>query len=119
MALTKPAGTWTYDDLLALPDDGRRYEIIEGELYEMPSPNLWHATTIMNLVLLLGPMTQSLGGRIFTSPMDFFFMEPIPCSRISWPSSRVGTGNFAGAGQMVLRTSPLKSSAHQTGSTTC
>ena len=29
---TKPAGTWTYDDLLSLPDDGRRYEIIEGDL---------------------------------------------------------------------------------------
>ena len=38
MAMVKPAGTWTYDDLLALPDDGRRYEIIEGELYEMPVP---------------------------------------------------------------------------------
>ena len=35
MAQTKPAGSWTYEDLLSLPDDGRRYEIIEGELYEM------------------------------------------------------------------------------------
>jgi Uma2 family endonuclease len=43
MAITKPAGTWTYDDLFSLPDDGRRYETIEGELYEMPAPNLVHA----------------------------------------------------------------------------
>ena len=26
-------GDWTYDDYLRLPDDGRRYEIIEGVLY--------------------------------------------------------------------------------------
>lgn len=26
-------GEWTWDDYLRLPDDGNRYEIIEGELY--------------------------------------------------------------------------------------
>ena len=38
MAQTKLAGAWCYEDLLTFPDDGRRYEIIEGDLYEMPSP---------------------------------------------------------------------------------
>lgn len=41
MALTKPAGTWAYPDLMALPDDQNdqtRYEIIDRELFEMPSP---------------------------------------------------------------------------------
>ena len=38
MAITKAAGSWTYEDVFSLPDDGRRYEIIEGELYEMPAP---------------------------------------------------------------------------------
>ena len=36
MALTKPAGTWSYADLATWPDDARRYEIIEWELFEMP-----------------------------------------------------------------------------------
>ena len=53
MALTKPAGAWTYDDLFSQPDDGKRYEIIEGALYEMPSPTLVHAVVRRNLVLLL------------------------------------------------------------------
>lgn len=26
-------GAWTYEDFLRLPDDGRRYEVIEGVLY--------------------------------------------------------------------------------------
>ena len=29
---TKLAGAWTYEDLFTLPDDGKRYEIIEGDL---------------------------------------------------------------------------------------
>ena len=43
MALTKPAGTWSYADLTALPDDQARYEIIDGELFEMPSSTSAHA----------------------------------------------------------------------------
>jgi Uma2 family endonuclease len=73
MAVTKQSGTWTYEDLFTLPDDGRRYEIIEGDLHEMPAPGLDHATTLVNLLLLLAPVIQSLGGRVFVAPLDVFF----------------------------------------------
>ena len=73
MALTKPAGTWTYEDLFSLPDDGRRYEIIEGELYEMPAPSWDHAVTIVNVLALLIPVVQSLRGQVVTAPLDVFF----------------------------------------------
>ncbi len=78
MAISKPAGTWTYDDLFSLPDDGRRYEIIEGELYEMPAPNLVHASVVMNLIALLLPIVSSLHGRLFTAPLDVFFQGADP-----------------------------------------
>jgi Uma2 family endonuclease len=78
MAQTKPAGAWTYDDLFALPDDGKRYEIIEGELYEMPAPTLAHATVIANLITLLIPLVAKLGGRWFTAPVDVFFAGADP-----------------------------------------
>ena len=29
---------WTVDDLDELPDDGNRYEIIDGELFVTPAP---------------------------------------------------------------------------------
>ena len=32
----------TYDDLLALPDDGLRHELIDGEHYMTPSPGSAH-----------------------------------------------------------------------------
>ena len=73
MAVTKSAGSWAYEDLFSLPDDGRRYEIIEGELYEMPAPSWDHAVTIVNLLALLIPLVQSLGGRVVTAPLDVFF----------------------------------------------
>ena len=34
--------TWTIDMLDALPDDGQRYEIIDGELFVTPAPNEPH-----------------------------------------------------------------------------
>ena len=73
MAQTKPAGTWTYEDLFSLADDGRRYEIVEGELFEMPSPGSAHALVIAALIRLLMPLVENLGGRWCTAPIDVFF----------------------------------------------
>jgi Uma2 family endonuclease len=78
MALTKPTGSWTYEDLFSLPDDGRRYEIIEGVLFEMPSPTLLHAVVMRNLVLLLSQITARLGGELFFAPLDVFFAGANP-----------------------------------------
>jgi Uma2 family endonuclease len=78
MALTKPAGTWAYPDLAALPDDQTRYEIIDGELFEMPSPTLAHAKAIMALIRLLLPLLDRLGGTLFTAPLDVFFAGADP-----------------------------------------
>ena len=72
MAVTKPAGGWTYEDLFRLPDDGKRYEIIDGELYEMPAPGTEHARAIMALIELLLPVVRRLGGELLTAPLDVF-----------------------------------------------
>jgi Uma2 family endonuclease len=83
MDLTKPAGAWTYEDLLSLPDDGKRYEIIEGDLYEMPAPSWNHQLTIMNLLLLLAPLVQALGERLSHRHSMSISREPIRSIRIS------------------------------------
>lgn len=44
---------WMYDDLLELPDDGTRYEIIDGELIELPSPSFEHQTVVDELTSVL------------------------------------------------------------------
>jgi Uma2 family endonuclease len=78
MATSTPTCTWTYEDLFRLPDDGRRYEIIDGELVEMPAPNFDHATAIMNLILLLAPVVTTVGGLIRTAPHDVFMRDANP-----------------------------------------
>jgi Uma2 family endonuclease len=32
----------TYEDYLQLPDDGKRYEILDGDIYATPTPSLPH-----------------------------------------------------------------------------
>jgi Uma2 family endonuclease len=98
MALTKPAGSWVYEDLAAL-SEGSRYEIIEGHLHEMPPPNWEHATTVMNLIALLLPVVSALGGQLRTAPVGVFFpgADPVePDVLVILPGSRaVGTGRGA------------------------
>lgn len=53
---------WTVDDLHALPDDGNRYELIDGELFVSPSPNRPHQRALRELLLQLEPYVRSLGG---------------------------------------------------------
>ena len=78
MALTKPAGSWTYADLAKLPDDGTQFEIIEGELYEMPPPLLAHASVVIALIDLLLPLIKGMGGRLWTAPVGVFFAGADP-----------------------------------------
>ena len=40
---TTPQTLLTADDLLAMPDDGKKYELVRGELIEMPPPSVVHA----------------------------------------------------------------------------
>ncbi|TAL21530.1 MAG: Uma2 family endonuclease [Frankiales bacterium] len=37
-----PAGPWTFDQLGDLPDDGRRYEVVDGHLVVTPPPSQEH-----------------------------------------------------------------------------
>lgn len=39
----------TYDDYAKLPNDGFRYEIVEGELFASPAPKPKHERVQMNL----------------------------------------------------------------------
>ena len=47
-------GEWTYDDYLRLPDDGRRFEIIEGVLYVTNAPSYAHQFAAFQIARLLG-----------------------------------------------------------------
>ena len=44
----------TADDLLAMPDDGNRHELVRGELIEMPPPGIMHAIVTGRIGMRMG-----------------------------------------------------------------
>lgn len=61
----------TYDDYLELPDDGRRYQILEGELDVTPAPTVTHQKVSMLLELLLaGHVLEHDLGLVLDAPVD-------------------------------------------------
>ena len=66
---------YTYDDYCDMPDDGNRYEIIDGALYMAPSPHPRHQRILFNLVMLLSPFVtgnNAVGEALF-APVDVIF----------------------------------------------
>ncbi|AHH95028.1 Uma2 family endonuclease [Kutzneria albida] len=49
MATHPPARPYTVHDLAAMPDDGRRYELIDGVLLVSPAPGTRHQKIVMKL----------------------------------------------------------------------
>jgi len=65
---------FTYPDLLALPDDGRRHEIIGSEHVVTPAPRTRHQAVSMALSVLIGTYVRERGGVIlFAAPVDVLF----------------------------------------------
>jgi Uma2 family endonuclease len=66
----------TYDDFVLFPDDGKRHELIDGEHYVTPSPNLRHQQLLGRLYLLIGVWLQTHPiGELFLSPLDVVFSD--------------------------------------------
>ena len=64
----------TYDDFLLFPDDGRRHELIDGEHYVTPSPNLRHQRVSGNIHLLIGNWLEDHPiGQLYYAPFDVVF----------------------------------------------
>ena len=66
----------TYDDFAALPNDGPRYELHDGELSVTPTPSLAHQEILLNLAMLLSAHVRRLNvGKVFVAPVDCILTE--------------------------------------------
>ncbi len=66
-----PQGSWTYEDYAALPDDGRRYEIVNGVLVMAPAPTPEHQDIVGEIYVVLRAYVKLAGlGRVFMGPLD-------------------------------------------------
>ena len=62
---------WTRDQVLNLPADGNRYELVDGELIVSPSPALRHQVVLGALVRCLSPYVRRAAlGHVLWSPAD-------------------------------------------------
>jgi Uma2 family endonuclease len=74
-----PQGCWTYEAYAALPDDGNRYEVIDGVLYLMPGPSSIHQAVLSWFVYYLMMHVQVPGlGRVFAAPLDLLLPDARP-----------------------------------------
>lgn len=65
---------WTVEEVLNLPADGNRYEVVHGELLVTPSPAVRHQLVITRLFAALAEYLRPLGltDVLFAGPVDFF-----------------------------------------------
>ena len=64
-------GNWTYQDYVKLPDDGRRYEVVEGVLFMNPSPSNEHQNAVGEIFAYLRDSIRIQGmGKVILSPFD-------------------------------------------------
>jgi Uma2 family endonuclease len=71
MGMPQTAHYWTPDEVRALPADGRRYEVIAGELLVTPSPAFPHQEAVLTLVRALSDyLDKTRVGHAAISPAD-------------------------------------------------
>jgi Uma2 family endonuclease len=80
---------FTSADLELFPDDGKRYEIIDGELYASRQPHVYHQFVCSQLVIKLQQWSEQYGdGRAVIAPGLIFAEDDDVAPDVVWMSSR-------------------------------
>lgn len=65
---------WTAEMVRALPDDGQRYEVLDGELFVSPAPSFNHQRVVFLLARILDDYVRAHElGEVFIAPADVEF----------------------------------------------
>jgi Uma2 family endonuclease len=65
---------WTVEEVQALPPDGNRYEVIDGDLLVSPAPVLRHQKALRNLFLQIDSYCREHAiGSVFFAPVDVIY----------------------------------------------
>lgn len=75
MSVMAAEGLLTRADLDAMPDDGRRHELLDGAIFVTPSPGFEHQDVVMRLGSLLLPQVESAGLVVLGATFDVELSE--------------------------------------------
>ena len=65
----------SFADLQRAPEDGRRYELYDGEVFVVPAPFARHQRVVREISRLVDAYAQRMGGETLFSPIDIVFSE--------------------------------------------
>lgn len=75
-AIASPRVRFRADDIWDCPDDGKRYEVIEGALYVSTAPDLDHQRPVVGLAGFIWTyLRRSRLGEVFVSPVGLILDE--------------------------------------------
>lgn len=103
MTLAETSVALTIDDLEAMPDDGRRYELIGGAIVMTPSPGPVHQRVSSRLQRLLEDACPS-GHEVFGAPIDYDLPDDqrVVPDLIVVPGGSVGERRLEGPALLVV-----------------
>ena len=79
---------WTSRDLETFPDDGKRYEIIDGELYMSKQPHWHHQRVCTRIITLLSAWCEQTGaGQTNFAPGVIFAEDDDVAPDVVWISN--------------------------------
>ncbi|APB32783.1 Uncharacterized protein conserved in cyanobacteria [Gloeomargarita lithophora Alchichica-D10] len=109
--LSSPANQlrWTSADLELLPENGNRYEIIDGELFVTRAPHWQHQSTCVNFCIALKAWSQTtglgyvaMGAGIIFGDQDDVIPDVLWLSQAKYTSLIDQKGHLQGAPELVI-----------------
>lgn len=97
----------TADEFLQLPETNLPVQLLDGEVIDMPAPELTHQDCVLNTALLFKQKAVALGGKAYVAPVDVFFDDlNIPQPDVIWlaPDGQcqiIGTQRLSGAPDLI------------------
>jgi Uma2 family endonuclease len=104
-------GRWTYKDYADLPEDGRRYEVVNGVLYMAPAPSGAHQGAAARVLYYLLTHVEFAGlGRAYIAPFDVelapsVVVQPDVLVVLNANRERITESRIIGAPDLVIEVS--------------
>ena len=118
MGMSTSRKRWTAAEIDAFPEDGNRYEVIDGERLVTPAPSLVHQRAVLQLAAVLLPYCDACGVDLIIAPADVKFGEYDQVQPDLFVMPRTSDGKsperFADVGRLLLAVEVASPSSRHT-----